>query len=100
VTDDKTTRLAMVLEAPRTFIRVYELPERQQLTNGYCMAGPVPIAFGNVDWFEAPIGEGRERLTEFIKTKRYYRPDRSFLVLGDHPDFVFRIDPANGGRFA
>lgn len=88
------------LAAPRTFVRVYELPPREQMTNGYCFQGPVPIPFGNVDWFEVAISEGRERLTEFIKGKRYYQPHKTYLVLGDHPDFVFTIARTDKYRFA
>lgn len=97
---DAIATFTKALEAPRTFVRVYELPAREQLTNGYCMRGPVPITFGNVDWFEVAISEGRERLTEFIKGKRYYAPHKAFLVLADHPDLVFRIEPQGGGRYA
>jgi hypothetical protein len=48
----------------------------------------------NVDWFEAPLSEGQDGLTRFIKKKQYYSPSASFLVVGDHPSFTFRIDPA------
>jgi hypothetical protein len=79
------------LQAPRAFVRVYRLPEK--LTNGYCFGGGVPITFQNVDWFEALIDEGREKLAEFIKGKRYYDPAARFLVLADHPDLTFTIEP-------
>lgn len=79
------------LDAPRTFIRVYRLPA--QLTDGYCFGGGRPIAFLNVDWFEAFISDGTAQLISFIKGKAYYRPDARFLVLGDHPDFTFVIEP-------
>ena len=76
---------------PRTFVRVYRLPAK--LTDGYCFGGGRPITFINVDWFEVPIIDGRPRLVEFIKTKRYYDPAAQFLVIGDHPDFTFSIFP-------
>lgn len=79
------------LSAPRTFVRVYRLPEK--LTTGYCFGAGVPITFINVDWFEAPISEGREGLTDFIKSKQYYSGNARFLLLGDHPAFVFTIEP-------
>ncbi|MBY0259124.1 hypothetical protein [Methylobacterium sp.] len=83
--------LADLLDAPRTFVRVYELPER--LTDGYCFGGGKPILFLNVDWFEAIVSDGAERLTSFIKSKQYYRPHARFLVLGDAPGFTFVIEP-------
>ncbi len=78
------------LTAPRAFIRIYRLPEK--LSEGYCFTA-VPITFANVDWFEVPVSEERERLISFIKGKRYFQPDARYLVLGDHPDFTFTIDP-------
>jgi len=80
-----------MLDGNRTFVRVYMLPRK--LTDGYCFQGGVPITFRNVDWFEAPVSEGRDGLVAFIKQKRYYTPFERFLVLGDHPDFTFTIDP-------
>ncbi|MDG4903163.1 hypothetical protein P9279_21885 [Mesorhizobium sp. WSM4962] len=77
--------------APRAFLRVYRLPPK--LTNGYCFGGGVPITFMNVDWFEAAIDEGRGRLEAFIKSKRYYDATARFLVLADHPDLTFVIEP-------
>lgn len=79
------------LSAPRTFVRVYRLPEK--LTDGYCFGAGKPIAFINVDWFEALIIEGREPLIEFIRGKQYYSDKARFLVLGDDPGFVFTIEP-------
>lgn len=98
--EDQIKDFTAFLGSPRTFVRVYELPPRAELTNGYCMRGPVPITFGNVDWFETPVHEGREPLIKFIQGKRYYASHKTYLVLGDHPDFVFSIDPQNGGRYA
>ena len=78
----------------RTFVRVYRLPSK--LTDGYCFDGGKPITFQNVDWFEAALGEPRERLIDFIKGKRYYSADADFLVLGDHPDSTFQIQKDAG----
>lgn len=80
------------LTAPRAFVRVYRLPGK--LTDGYCFGGGVAISFLNVDWFEAMIEEPREQLIEFIKRKRYFLPTARFLVLGDHPNLTFVIEPA------
>lgn len=79
------------LDAPRTFVRVYELPQR--LTDGYCFGGGRPIMFLNVDWFEAIVSDGAECLTSFIKGKAYYRPHARFLILGEAPGFTFVIEP-------
>jgi hypothetical protein len=76
---------------PRSRVHVYRLPQR--LTNGYCFDGGHPIAFQNVDWFDAPIAEGREPLIAFIKTKQYFNPTARFLVIAAHPDLTFTIDP-------
>ncbi len=83
--------LTKIFTADRVFLRVYRLPEK--LTNGYCFGGGVPISFMNVDWFEAFVEDGREKIIEFIRGKQYYRRDARFLVLGDRPDFIFMIDP-------
>lgn len=83
--------LDAILSAPRTFVRVYELPTK--LTDGFCHGGGRPIAFVNVDWFEAIVASGPEHLIRFIKGKQYYKPHRSYVVIGDHPDFTFRISP-------
>lgn len=78
-------------EVPRTRIHVYRLPSR--LSDGYCFGGGRPITFQNVDWFDAPISEGREGLTDFIKKKRYFSPQARFLVLADYALLTFTIDP-------
>lgn len=83
--------LSRFLDAKRVFVRVYRLPAK--LTEGYCFGAGVPITFTNVDWFDVPVGEAREALIEFIRSKAYCRPDARFLVLGDSPDFVFTIEP-------
>lgn len=76
---------------PRAFVRVYRLPAR--LTDGYCFGRGVPITFTNVDWFEMSLADGRPALEEFIRSKRYFDPSASYLVLGDHPDFTFTMEP-------
>lgn len=79
------------MSAPRAFLRVYRLPPK--LTNGYCFGAGVPITFINVDWFEALIEQGRAPLEAFIKTKTYYDKTARFLVIADHPDLTFVIEP-------
>lgn len=82
----------MTRDPTHVFVRVYLLPE--DLTKGYCFGPGIPITFTNVDWFYAPIVEGgRVELTEFIRVKSYFRPNARFLVLGDHTEYVFTIDP-------
>lgn len=83
------------LTTPRAFVRVYRLPEK--LTDGYCFGRDVPIVFANVDWFEAPIAEGRAQLEAFIRGKRYFAANARYLVLADHPDLTFTIgmEPTN-----
>lgn len=81
------------LTAPRAFVRVYRLPEK--LTAGYCFGGGVPITFTNVDWFETLVDEGRGPLEAFIRGKQYFDARSRYLVLADHPDLTFTIDPEN-----
>lgn len=81
-----------MLTAPRVFVRIYRLPER--LTEGYCFGAGRPIAFLNVDWFEALISEGRDGLIQFISKKQYFDTKARFLVLGDDPRFTFTIEPS------
>ena len=59
---------------------VYEMPEK--LSDGFCFGGGKPITFMNVDWFHVPADMTVEKLTEFLKTKRYIKPGRKFLVVG------------------
>lgn len=77
---------------PRARCHVYRLPKK--LSNGYCFDGGHHIAFQNVDWFDASISDGREVLMAFIKTKKYFDSGARFLVLADHPDLTFTIEPS------
>ena len=86
-----TERMRAFMETEKAFIRVYRLPKK--LTNGYCFGGGVPITFTNVDWFEAPVSEGRAMVASFIKRKAYFDREARFLVQSDHPDFTFMIEP-------
>ena len=80
-----------VADEGRALVRVYRLPK--PLTNGYCFGAGVPITFQNVDWFTHDPSEGRGPLATFIRSKRYYRPYDRFLVIGDHPELTFMIEP-------
>lgn len=77
----------------RTLVRVYRLPERRQLTKGFCFGDGTPILFTNVDWFETLVEKGRDDLERFIRGKNYFNPVDRFLVLGDASQFVFTIEP-------
>lgn len=90
-TDHKDTfeQYMKTMAAPRAFVRVYRLPAK--LTDGYCFGGGVPIQFVNVDWFEHPITDGREKLEQFIRSKMYFHHGESYLVLSGNPDFTFVI---------
>jgi hypothetical protein len=79
-----------MFDKTRYFVRVYIIPDRP--TQGYCFGGWVPITFKNVDWFGHPE-DGKNDLVKFIKSKRYYNPRFRYLVLGDHPNLTFTIDP-------
>jgi hypothetical protein len=81
-------------------VRVFEIPPP---TGRFHFQGGEPQTFVEVDWFRddpAPdmdrpdFGslEGRQIITEFIQGKRYYRGDRSYLVL--HPLHSFTINYA------
>lgn len=80
------------MSLPRARIHVYRLPAK--LSNGYCFGRGNPIDFLNVDWFDAVISECREPLVTFIKSKRYFDRAARFLVLADHADLTFTIEPA------
>lgn len=78
-------------------IHVYEIPA--QRSNGYCFGGPVPIVFGNVDWFYDPRDgvfgkkfENISQLDDVVRTeilrKRYYSPTKRYLVLLDDHSFT------------
>lgn len=88
---DETAAEAFIkfVEGPRVFVRVYALP--LWLVQGFCVPDPVQVTFLNVDWFEVPADETREKLEAFIRTKRYFWPERAYLVLGDDPRFTFTI---------
>lgn len=79
------------LAGPRTMVRVYKLP--QQLSNGFCFGGGIPITFLNVDWFEALVPAGTAPLREFIRRKNYFDPHARYLALSDDPSLTFTIFP-------
>lgn len=71
-------------------IHVYLLPE--QMSNGYCFRRPVPIVFGNVDWFESTMPDGsaipRNLLEEEVKKKKYFKREKKYLVIGGEHCFT------------
>lgn len=87
----------------RHLIRVFEMPVSLR-TERYLHQGGVAQTFIQVDWFDdSPPDDGlskrfpvvgtaewQDALSAFIRGKRYYRPDRSFLVL--HPEHSFTIN--------
>ena len=78
-------------------VRVFELPSG--LAVGYLFGGGRPAIFKEVDWFQddpaiegAPsfaTAEGRATIEEFIRQKRYFDPNRSYLVMHEeHPMMI------------
>lgn len=77
-------------------IRVYKLPA--QLTNGFCFSGGHPIVFLNVDWFDVPppeMGIDRAGVRAEVRSKVYFDPSASYLVLDDRPGETFTITPGD-----
>lgn len=75
-----------------TMVYVYRLPE--QMSDGYCFGGGVPITFVNVDWFNGFDGMTRADLEYRISRKRYLVPGQTFLVCSPENDisFTFKVD--------
>lgn len=69
---------------------VYILPER--LSAGFCFDGPVAIAFGNVDWFQAPEATPPEILRGYIEGKNYFTAGTKYLVLSPDQNLSFTFD--------
>ncbi len=85
------------MASQETFYHVYELPDRGDLAKGFAFNGGNPISFLNVDWFNgipAFIGgpETEEMLRENLRTKKYIKPGKRYLVLGS-PGFTFVMEP-------
>ena len=91
------------------FLRVLRLPK--EFPSDYCFGGGHPATFLLIDWFNAfspqdfweenvkefPDGDAAyathvEELKTYIKGKRYFDPDHTFLVLTDYGD-VFLVNP-------
>lgn len=85
------------------FLRVFQLPD--ELPEGYCFGGGCPSEFVMVDWFNAFTENGLEfdgnepeytkhidELRDFIKEKRYFSPDHTYMVLTDYGD-IFLVNP-------
>ncbi len=80
-------------------VRVFELP--REFAGGYLFGGSRPAIFAEVDWFRddpetgAPsfaTPEGRAEIEAFIRGKRYFNPNASYLVL--HPEHPMMINYA------
>lgn len=74
-----------------SLIRVFEMPA--EFPRGYCFGGGNPTSFQMVDWFRDDLGmmegeSGRSELAEFIRGKRYFKPDRAYLVLHERHSFT------------
>ena len=91
------------------FVRIFRLPNK--FPSGYCFGGGHPTSFQLVDWFNPfsqedfwdnaakDIDSGElsyikhiQRLKEFIKEKKYFNAQCTFMALTDYGD-VFLINP-------
>ena len=91
------------------FIRIFRLPE--EFPSDYCFAGGHPVTIQIVDWFnpfpqvdfwddkpkefnstERWYQEHVEKLKDFIKEKRYFKPEYTYMALTDYGD-AFVINP-------
>lgn len=78
-----------------SLIRVFEMPA--EFPRDDCFAGGNPTTFQMVDWFRDDLGmmlgmmeseSGRSEIAEFIRGKRYIKPDRAYLVLHEKHSFT------------
>ncbi len=91
------------------FLRIFQLPD--SFPEDFCFAGGRPSTFTLVDWFNAFPQEDFwgdktkefdsadekyrlhiEKLKEYIKGKKYYHPEYTYMVLTDYGD-VFLVNP-------
>lgn len=72
-----------------SLIRVLEIPPS---SGEFHFAGGERQPFVEVDWFRdddyPPKDRWEAELTEFVMAKRYYRPERAYLVLGPERSFT------------
>lgn len=72
-------------------IRVLEIPRGD---GNFRFGGGAPQTFVEVDWFRDDSGpsmdtaEGRERIADFIRKKKYINPDKAYLVLHEAASFT------------
>jgi hypothetical protein len=87
-----------------SLIRVFKIP----MPDGQFVFGGEPKTFIEVDWFrDDPVAglaefgfapptmateEGRRRIAEFIKGKRYYSDSEAFLVLSSVASFTINYN--------
>lgn len=73
-----------------SLIRVFEMPA--EFPRVYCFEC-LETSFQMVDWFRDDLGmmdveSGRSEIAEFIRGKRYIKPDRAYLVLHERHSFT------------
>lgn len=79
------------------FIRVFEMPKF--VRPNYRFGGGMPMPFVEVDWFRddtCPLtdDEARKNMDAFIRGKKYFKADRSYLVLHPTHPMVINCDEA------
>lgn len=86
------------------FLRVFKLPD--EYPEGYCFGNvEYPVVFKIVDWFnavstvdtvveqsKAEHEEWVETIRNFIKGKKYFNPNFTYMVMTDYGD-VFIVNP-------
>ncbi len=81
-----------------TLIRVLEIAPK---TGNFHFDGGEPQTFIEVDWFRddpsppneqsmMPTEEGRKQITKFIRGKKYYDPNKAYLIL--HQEHTFTLN--------
>lgn len=90
------------------FLRVFQLPK--EFPSDYCFGGGHATCFMMVDWFNAvspeklwkapaiqfsekEYSEHIDKLRGYIKEKRYFNPEHTYMVLTDYGD-VFLVNPS------
>jgi len=83
-------------------VRILEMPPA--FPRGFHFGSGQPVVFLEVDWFHLPAGhegepdiataEGQAELTQVLRGKIYWKPDRAYLVL--HPTHPFTINYTGG----
>lgn len=71
-------------------IRVFKIPPP---SGQFCFGDGNEARFIEIDWFTDDAGlmaseDGRTRIKEFVRSKRYYSPDEPYLVLSPLASFT------------